>query len=61
MSSAMCIQDLFKCYKCKHAGDIYGRSCDYGMMFPIGLIMANMTECPNFEFDVEKIEESLKP
>lgn len=35
------------------------RSCKHGMLFPVGLLMANMSECPNFELDIEKVKESL--
>lgn len=59
MSATVCIQDKYMCYKCKSASDIYGRSCKHGMLFPIGLLMANMSECPNFELDIEKVKESL--
>lgn len=54
MSATVCIQDKYMCYKCKSAGDIYGRSCKHGMLFPVGLLMANMSECPNFELDKKR-------
>lgn len=60
MSATVCIQDKYLCYKCKSARDIYGRSCKHGMLFPVFLLMANMGECPNFELDIDKLNESLK-
>jgi hypothetical protein len=60
MSSTMNIQDKYRCYKCKSAADIYGRSCKHGLLFPVLLFMSNMDKCPNYEFDVRKVEESIK-
>ena len=56
---ALNIQSYYQCNTCKAASDIYGRSCKHGLLFPIGLMLANMTSCPNYEFDAEKVEESL--
>lgn len=59
MSAVFNIQDHYRCFQCKAAKDIYGRSCKYGLLFPLGLILASMKECPNYEFDAEKVKESL--
>lgn len=59
MSATMCIQDKYRCYECKSADDIYGRGCRHGLLFPVGLLLANMTECPNYEFDISKAKERL--
>ena len=39
-----------KCEDCKFA-DGYGRNCQYGLMYPITVLMTygDMYKCPNFE------------
>ena len=59
MRAVVNIQSCYGCERCKSASDIYGRSCKHGLLFPVGLMLANMTSCPNYEFDAEKVEESL--
>ena len=60
MSAVVNIQSYYGCERCKAASDIYGRSCKHGDFFPLLLIMGNRLECPNFEFDVEKVREMVK-
>ena len=57
---ALNIQSYYQCNTCKAASDIYGRSCKHGDFFPLLLIIWNRLECPNFEFDVEKVREMVK-
>ena len=59
MSATLCIQDKYMCYQCKSACDIHGRSCKHGFMFPVLLLMGGISKCPNYEFDVEKVKESV--
>ena len=58
--AALNIQGFYGCERCKHAKDIYGRSCDCGDFFPLLLVMGGKNTCPNFETDIEKIEEQLR-
>lgn len=60
MSVTVNIQEKFRCTECKAASDIFGRNCKHDAMFPLLLLMAGMNDCPNFELDVNKIEEQLK-
>lgn len=60
MPATFNIQDHYRCFQCKAASDIYGRGCKHGLLFPLGLILANMNECPNYEFDANKVKESLE-
>ena len=60
MASFVYLQDIYCCDRCKSAADIYGRNCAHGMLFPLLLLMANSTTCPNFEFDPIKAEEQLR-
>lgn len=55
-----CVQDIYLCDQCKSAADIHGRGCAHGLMFPVLLVMANQTTCPNYEFDPRKVEERLQ-
>ncbi len=42
------ISILLNCENCKFA-DEFGRDCKHGLLFPVMLVMANKTDCPNFE------------
>lgn len=53
------VQDIYRCDQCKAAADIYGRSCGHGLLFPVMLVVAGRTSCPNYEFDRSKVEEQL--
>ena len=55
-----CVQDMYRCDRCKSAADIYGRRCAHGEMFPLLLVMGNQLDCPNYEFDPQKIEDREK-
>ena len=53
------INDIVGCYDCKYA-DQYGRSCKYGLMFPVMLAMTGSNKCPNFKRKTtEQIKEQI--
>ncbi|WP_346701191.1 hypothetical protein [uncultured Alistipes sp.] len=60
MAAFACVQDIYRCDQCKSAADIHGRGCAHGLMFPVLLVMANQTKCPNYEFDPRKVEEQWR-
>ena len=59
MSAYFDIQGYYGCDRCRSAENHHGHNCKHGMLFPLLLIMANAKECPNYEFDREKIKEPL--
>lgn len=58
--SVTCVQDMYGCYRCKSASDIYGRGCKHGLLFPLLLVMANKDKCPNYEFDINKLKDEAE-
>lgn len=60
MASYVVLQSRYGCETCRAAGDIYGRSCGHGDLFPVLLLMAGKGSCPNYEFDRGKAEEQIK-
>lgn len=60
MSAYFDIQGYYGCDHCRSAENHHGHNCKHGMLFPLLLIMANTKECPNYEFDREKIKERIK-
>lgn len=55
--SALILQLFYQCERCKAAADIHGRGCRHGLLFPVLLMMAGKTKCPNYEYDADKLEE----
>ena len=51
MSAYFDIQGYYGCDRCRSAENHHGHNL---------LIMANTKECPNYEFDREKIKERIK-
>lgn len=48
------------CESCTYA-DAYGRDCKFGLMYPIGLLIAGVDRCPNRRPKTqEQIDRQLK-
>ena len=60
MAAAMNINLYIGCEDCTFA-DAHGRDCKHGALFPVLLLMANKSKCPNFKPKTAgQIEEQLK-
>lgn len=57
---AVIVQDIYKCDSCQFASDYYGNGCKFGDLFPVLLILSDSSNCENYKFDAEKVEQQLK-
>lgn len=54
MIAHICIQEFYHCEQCRSAKGDSG--CAHGLLFPVLLVMNNMSSCPNFELDIRKMK-----
>lgn len=55
-----CVQYIYRYDTCKSASDEYGRGCKHWLLFLLLLVMTNICQCENYEFDPEKGELHLQ-